>query len=302
MSGVVHFLVPEGIDDPDRVSGGNIFDRHIRDGLARIGWEVQLTEVETDAASHAVLAGLPDGALVLIDGLVATDAPAAVETAAGRLRIVVLAHMVSAAFPDADPQGIDRERRALQAAHRVIATSEWTKRELVRRGLAAAERIDVATPGADEAAVSPGSPSGRALLCVGVVAPHKGQDTLVEALAALAAQPEWTCTIAGSLAARPDFADHITARARAAGVARPHHDGRRARPGRPRCRLPPGRPARRALSRGELRHGDRRGAAPRHPDRRVQRRRASRRPSRPRRRCSCRRISPPHCGRRWSTG
>ncbi|WP_457100370.1 glycosyltransferase family 4 protein [Microbacterium sp. P5_E9] len=219
--GRVHFLVPTGIDDPDRVSGGNIFDRHIRDGLAGTGWDVQLTEVETDAApeADAVLSGLPDGALVLIDGLVATGSPEAVESAAGRLRIVVLAHMVSAAFPDADPQGIDRERRALRAAHRVIATSEWTKRELVRRGLAPADRIDVATPGADAAVFSPGTPSGRALLCVGVVAPHKGQDTLVEALAALAAQPEWTCTIAGSLDARPDFAERITARANEAGVA-----------------------------------------------------------------------------------
>ena len=216
----VHFLVPEGIDDPDRVSGGNIFDRHVRDGLADIGWDVQMTEVGTDAASHAgaVLSSLPDGALVLVDGLVATRSPEAVEDAAGRLRIVVLAHMVEASFPDADPRGIDAERRALRAAHRVIATSEWTKRELVRRGLASAERIDVAAPGTDDAATSPGTPTGRALLCVGVVAPHKGQDTLVEALAALAAQPEWTCTIAGSLAARPDFAERIAARAAAAGV------------------------------------------------------------------------------------
>ena len=199
-------------------------------------------------------------------------------------------------------RAIDRERRALRAAHRVIATSEWTKRELVRRGLAPADRIDVATPGADAAAVSPGTPSGRALLCVGVVAPHKGQDTLVEALAALAAQPEWTCTIAGSLAARPDFAERIAARAQRGRRGRPHHDGRRARPGRPRRRLPPGRPARRALARRELRHGDRRGAAPRHPDRREQRGRgAADRRARPRR-CSCRRISPPRCVRRWSTG
>ena len=103
----VHFLVPEGIDDPDRVSGGNIFDRHVRDGLADIGWDVRTTEVGTDAASRAgdVLSILPDGALVLLDGLVATSSPEAVEDAAGRLRIVVLAHMVEASFPDADPRG-----------------------------------------------------------------------------------------------------------------------------------------------------------------------------------------------------
>ena len=37
---------------------------------------------------------------------------------------------------------------------------------------------------------------------------------LVEALAALAAQPDWTCTIAGSLDARPDFAERVATRAR----------------------------------------------------------------------------------------
>ena len=49
----MHFLVPDGVDDPDRVSGGNIFDRHIRDGLAGIGWDVRTTEVQTDAATPA---------------------------------------------------------------------------------------------------------------------------------------------------------------------------------------------------------------------------------------------------------
>ena len=29
----VAFLVPAGIDDPARVSGGNVYDRHVRDGL-----------------------------------------------------------------------------------------------------------------------------------------------------------------------------------------------------------------------------------------------------------------------------
>ena len=60
---------------------------------------------DADAAADAdVLSRLPAGALVLVDGLVAGRSPAAIEAAADRLRIVVLAHMVSAAFPDADPR------------------------------------------------------------------------------------------------------------------------------------------------------------------------------------------------------
>jgi hypothetical protein len=32
----VHVVVPDGIDDPARLSGGNRYDREVRDGLASI--------------------------------------------------------------------------------------------------------------------------------------------------------------------------------------------------------------------------------------------------------------------------
>jgi len=68
--------------------------------------------------------------------------------------IVVLAHMVSAAFPGADPRALSDERRALRAARSVIVTSDWTRSELIRLHLVPAERIVVATPGAEGATVS----------------------------------------------------------------------------------------------------------------------------------------------------
>jgi hypothetical protein len=34
----VHFVVPDGIDDPARPSGGNTYDRHLSSGLTSIGW------------------------------------------------------------------------------------------------------------------------------------------------------------------------------------------------------------------------------------------------------------------------
>nr|WP_240948759.1 glycosyltransferase family 4 protein [Microbacterium sp. CFH 90308] len=64
-----------------------------------------------------------------------------------------------------------------------------------------------------------GTATGGSLLCVGVVAPHKGQDTLVDALARLTDVPSWTCTIAGSTAPEPDFAARIAAEAQAAGLS-----------------------------------------------------------------------------------
>ena len=36
----VHVVVPDGIDDPDRPSGGNAYDRRICRGLEALGWSV----------------------------------------------------------------------------------------------------------------------------------------------------------------------------------------------------------------------------------------------------------------------
>ena len=36
----VHVIVPEGIDDPARPSGGNTYDRRVCRGLAALGWTV----------------------------------------------------------------------------------------------------------------------------------------------------------------------------------------------------------------------------------------------------------------------
>lgn len=216
-AGTVHFIVPGGIDDPHRTSGGNVFDRRLAAGLAGTGWEVRMIEADAAPEVEAALALLPAGAVVVIDGLVARRAPAVIEAAREDLRIVVLAHMVSAAFPDADPQEVEGERRALRAARCVIATSEWTRSELQTRAGVRSARIVVATPGTADAAVAGGTATGAALLCVGVVAPHKGQDVLVEALATLDAELPWVCTIAGSLTTCPEFADGVSARASALG-------------------------------------------------------------------------------------
>lgn len=208
----VHFLVPEGVDDPRRASGGNVFDRHVAAGLRERGWEVRTREVDAGPAAESAMAALPAGALVLIDGLVAGWAPAAVEAAAQRLSVVVLAHMVRAAFPDADPREVEGERRALTASRRIIATSAWTRGELMDRERIPAAQITVAVPGTAEAPAAHGTPSGGALLCVGVVAPHKGQDVLIDALRMLEADLQWSCTIAGSLTAHPGYAGAVSER------------------------------------------------------------------------------------------
>ncbi|MDG4797800.1 glycosyltransferase family 4 protein [Micromonospora sp. WMMD1082] len=208
---ILHVVLPGDIDDPASPSGGNAYDRRICAGLAAAGWSVREHAVpgawpRPSPAEHAalagVLAGLPDGALVLIDGLVASVTPDALTAHARRLRLVPLVHL---------PRDDDAEARALAAATAVVATSTWTRDALLRRYALPADRVHVAAPGVDPAPPVPGSAAGSALLCVAAVARHKGHDVLIEALAAVPDRP-WTLTCVGSLHREPEFVDRLRER------------------------------------------------------------------------------------------
>lgn len=207
------FIVPEGIDDPARVSGGNVYDREVRDGLRARGWDVDIVEQDADGTPPVTASGR-----VLIDGLCALRLPAhqlmrlehqtvsAGAQEGSPPRIVLLAHMVAAAFPDAAEAHIAAERRALDTAAHVVVTSEWTARELERRGLVPRSRVSVAVPGTRTARLA--AAQGREILCVGVIAPHKGQDVLLDALSRLRAA-DWTCALVGSPEPAPAYARRI---------------------------------------------------------------------------------------------
>jgi hypothetical protein len=98
----VHVVVPDGIDDPARPSGGNLYDRRVCDELATLGWSVNEHAVgmswpRPGAASLAALGdalgGIPDGSVVLLDGLIASTAPEVLVPEARRLQLAVLVHM-----------------------------------------------------------------------------------------------------------------------------------------------------------------------------------------------------------------
>src|SRR5688572_20904125 len=98
----VHVVVPDGIDDPARPSGGNAYDAKVCRALAASGWPVHVHAVPgawplPDEAAHAALADvvrrIPDGALALLDGLVASAAAEVLVPQATRLRLVPLVHM-----------------------------------------------------------------------------------------------------------------------------------------------------------------------------------------------------------------
>ena len=224
----VHVVVPESIDDPARPSGGNVYDRRVCRGLAALGCAVHEHAVPGDwprpgTAGHAALSRavrrIPDGAVVLLDGLIASAAPEALVPQASRLRQVVLVHMPLGHRPPDDEAGAlrAREREVLAAAAAVVTTSAWTRRRLGELYALPADRVHVAEPGVDAACLAPGTAAGDGLLCVAALTPDKGHDVLLDGLA-MATDLSWRCACVGSLVRDPAFADGVRRRARTSGL------------------------------------------------------------------------------------
>ena len=92
-----------------------------------------------------------DGAVVLIDGLIASTVPDILVPEADRLRLVVLVHMSLGEAPPghqvADAQA--REGAVLSAAASVVTTSSWTRDRLLLRYPLPPDKVHVAEPGVD---------------------------------------------------------------------------------------------------------------------------------------------------------
>ena len=225
----VHVVVPYGVDDPTRPSGGNAYDRHVCRGLVAAGWSVREHVVpgtwpRPDAGSYAalrdVVGHIPDGAVVLLDGLIACMAPEVLVPQAARLRLVVLVHMPFGDRMETDvPDDAERrEREVLSVAADVVATSAWTRGRLLRLYSLPDDRVHVAEPGVAAAGLATGTPDGGSLICVAAVIPRKGHDVLVEALATIT-DLSWQCVCVGSIDRDPSFVERLRRRAVDGGFA-----------------------------------------------------------------------------------
>jgi glycosyltransferase involved in cell wall biosynthesis len=221
----VYVVVPDGIDDPARPSGGNTYDRHLLRELGAQGRKAHVRAVagfwdRPGAASFAALEGtlrkIPDDAVVVLDGLVASTAPEVLVPQASRLRLIVLVHMPLGHRP-VDDDAVRRERAVLGAATATVTTSDWARRRLIELYELPADRVHVAEPGAEAADLASGTESGEALLCVGAVTFEKGHDILLEALESISALP-WHCTCVGSLDRDPAFVESLRRRRVDAGL------------------------------------------------------------------------------------
>ena len=276
----VHFIVPDAFDDPRRPSGGNVYDRRLCEGLNTLGLAVHVHTApgpwprmlpgdrrtgpgdgrtgsgagalnggttRGERALAKVLAAIPAGEVVLVDGLVGSDVPEVLRPESARLGLVMLVHLPFGSLEPGDPSddgeplaavarladggplkplapdqpdqtGRCRERAALQCCAAVVTTSHWSRRWLLGHYSLDPAAVVVAEPGVDPAEPAPGTRTGGRLLCVGAVTPIKGHDVLVAALAEVR-DLDWLCTCVGSTGVDPDFARSVAESARLAGLA-----------------------------------------------------------------------------------
>ncbi len=204
------------------VTGGTIYDRHLVAALRDRGHPVKVIELpaaypfpaEADrAATRAALSAVAPDTPLILDGL-ALGAFDAATLDAIRAPVVALVHHPLALETGLDPASAAAlaasETAALARAVHVLVPSRFTARTLAAGFGVPAARITVAAPGfpAPDPIPAPARPRADPplILSVGLLAPRKGHDTLIDALA-LIADLRWQAVIAG--------ADHDVAHARA---------------------------------------------------------------------------------------
>jgi len=206
----------------DTRTGGYIYDRRVVEGLRRLGWDIDVRELDDSfprpsaaalTGTAEVLTAIRDGTLVLIDSLALGAIPDLIERHATRLRLVALVHLPLAAdvaLPAAQLSAVARaEERAMKAVRLVIVTGNATVPLLARYAIPSS-RIVIVEPGCDRVAAARGSTTPTVhLICVATVGAGKGHLDLLEALSALRSA-RWRLSCAGSLTRDPRTSEAVT--------------------------------------------------------------------------------------------
>lgn len=215
-------------------TGGYIYDRRVIAGLSKQGWAVQPMALgegfpfptpDAKANAEQTLSALPDGSIVLVDGLAFGILDDWARREAKRLKIVALVHhplALETGLSDEEKAAFHHtEMQALQWARHIIVTSPVTARELTAHFKVNADRITVAIPGIDAASIETSPFSSNTvpqILSVGTLTPRKGHDILLAALKQIEDLP-WQATIIGSRDLNPQTVAQLQAQQRALGLS-----------------------------------------------------------------------------------
>jgi glycosyltransferase involved in cell wall biosynthesis len=192
------FALPENVEV---ATGGNVYDRELTRALSRMTTVERTSFAEAERSLAAKRRGL-----YFFDTLdlgKTTGLPGASE---GQT-LGLLVHYLASLDPTAtDALSLAAENRALERFELFVATSDFTRDVLVRRGLA--ERSILTVPPALRR-IALASRTYEPPLCALVVAnlgPHKGVLPLLEGLAALEPEPRFSLRLVGPAHLDPAYA------------------------------------------------------------------------------------------------
>jgi len=225
VKGELVFAVPGDLETP---TGGYAYDKRMIAELGALGWRVQALNIgdgfprtsdATRAEADALLAAVPAGRPIVIDGLALGVLPEVAARLSVSHPLIAMVHhplALETGVKADEAQALrTSEREALAHTRAVIVNSATTARALVGDYDIPADRITVAPPGTDRPVAmsvprAHHDPDEVALLAVGSAVPRKGYDVLCAALAGLCAL-RWRVTIAGDMGRDPATAARLEA-------------------------------------------------------------------------------------------
>ncbi len=211
----VYFAIP---GDIDTLTGGYAYDKRLIAELRVLGLTIEHLQLSKrfpvpDAAAladaAAQFAALPDGAIVIVDGLAFGVMDSIAAQHAQRLIIIALCHhplMLETGLSSAQVQQLFlSEQRALHSAKAVIVTSRMTANILIDQFVIPAARIVVALPGTDAQPFAPCIGNPPVLLTLATLTRRKGHDVLIDALSRIQ-HLEWCARFVGGMHFDPAWA------------------------------------------------------------------------------------------------
>ncbi|TDL84706.1 glycosyltransferase family 4 protein [Meridianimarinicoccus aquatilis] len=199
------FAVP---GDPATRTGGYIYDARVLAALRDTGRQVDalrlpdgfpMPDSATMALALSQLQAVDPDVAIIIDGL-ALGALDPVGMANVSAPVVAMIHHPLARETGLRPEEVDHFARVeaanLSRAAHVIVPSPHTAKVLVQDYGVPQDRLTIASPGIDKPTGKPAPSQPPLILSVGILAPRKGHDILLRALAELNGQ-DWEAVIVG---------------------------------------------------------------------------------------------------------
>jgi len=224
----LYFAIPGNIE---HLTGGYTYARRLLAALRDRNFRVEHLSLPAsfptpDArdldAANALLATLPDGACVLIDGLAFGVMEGVVAQQAKRLKLIALCHhplALETGLSQEAAQALHRsEQVALSAAAAVVVTSNTTGRILQQDFAVPAAKLVIAVPGTDPQIFAECTGNPPVLLTVATLTRRKAHDVLIAALTHLRHLP-WSARFAGGMEFDAAWTSRLQQQVEASGLA-----------------------------------------------------------------------------------